>query len=600
MKKRFIILLLSMVCALCCALMLAACNNKHVHRYDANVVEPTCTEQGYTEHTCKCGDSYVDNYVDATGHTANDMNICKVCSESAATEGLTYTLSHSGESYLAAGMGTATDSDIYIASSYNGKPVTGIADWAFANYFGSFSLKIPSSVTSIGKEAFIHSGLNAIKIPSSVAAIGENAFYGCKYLDTIYVDPNNIAYGGIDNCLIETESKTLILGTRLSVIPLDGSVTSIGAYAFYGRYGLTSVSIPDTVTSIGNSAFGDCNSLESITLGKSVTHIGNYAFSNCGNIESITVDSGNKAYGSAGNCLVEIESKTLIQGCKNSIIPIDGSVKSIESMAFYECADLKSITIPDSVTSIGFSAFRRCFGLTSVTIGNSVANIGSQAFEYCSKLTDIKLPSSLTVMGENVFGHCNSIESITVDSGNKVYHSVDNCLIETENRILISGCKNSVIPEDGSVTIIGTSAFKGCTDLKSIAIPSCVTSIGESAFFECTGLTSFTIPDSVTRIGDRAFLNCWSLSSIILPSSLTNIGREVFCNCYDLTSVTIPSSVTSIDAYAFAFCRSLTDITFEGSVEEWQAIPKGNNWDDNTADYTVHCNNGSLSKSENE
>ncbi len=40
----------------------------HVHSYTEEVTEPTCTEQGYTTHTCSCGDSYADDYVDALGH----------------------------------------------------------------------------------------------------------------------------------------------------------------------------------------------------------------------------------------------------------------------------------------------------------------------------------------------------------------------------------------------------------------------------------------------------------------------------------------------------------------------------------------------------
>jgi len=39
------------------------------HDYEAEVTAPTCTEGGYTTYTCQCGDSYVDNYVNATGHT---------------------------------------------------------------------------------------------------------------------------------------------------------------------------------------------------------------------------------------------------------------------------------------------------------------------------------------------------------------------------------------------------------------------------------------------------------------------------------------------------------------------------------------------------
>ena len=40
----------------------------HEHSYTSAVTEPTCTAQGYTTHTCTCGDSYVDSYTDALGH----------------------------------------------------------------------------------------------------------------------------------------------------------------------------------------------------------------------------------------------------------------------------------------------------------------------------------------------------------------------------------------------------------------------------------------------------------------------------------------------------------------------------------------------------
>ena len=72
---------------------------------------------------------------------------------------------------------------------------------------------------------------------------------------SIVVEEGNPVYHSDGNCLIETESKTLVAGCNTSVIPDDGSVTSIGYYAFNGCTGLTSVTIPDGVTSIGGSAF---------------------------------------------------------------------------------------------------------------------------------------------------------------------------------------------------------------------------------------------------------------------------------------------------------------------------------------------------------
>ena len=40
----------------------------HQHSYVESVVEPTCTEKGYTLHKCSCGDESRDNYVDEKGH----------------------------------------------------------------------------------------------------------------------------------------------------------------------------------------------------------------------------------------------------------------------------------------------------------------------------------------------------------------------------------------------------------------------------------------------------------------------------------------------------------------------------------------------------
>lgn len=50
----------------------------HIHRYDEKVYQATCTEQGYTLYTCKCGESYKDNYIAPIGHNyANEEVIIK-------------------------------------------------------------------------------------------------------------------------------------------------------------------------------------------------------------------------------------------------------------------------------------------------------------------------------------------------------------------------------------------------------------------------------------------------------------------------------------------------------------------------------------------
>ena len=274
--------------------------------------------------------------------------------------------------------------------------------------------------------------------------------------------------------------------------------------------------IPDYVTEIGNSAFSDCSGLTSITIPDGVTSIGYYAFGGCSNLKSITIPDG---------------------------------VTSIDYYAFYGCSGLTSITIPDGVTSIGNYAFHGCRGLTSITIPDGVTSIGNSAFYGCSGLTSITIPDSVTSIGYSAFSGCSSLTSIVVAEGNKVYHSFKNCLINTQRKTLILGCKNSEIPLDGSVTSIGDSAFSGCRGLTSITIPDGVTSIGYSAFSGCSGLTSITIPDGVTSIGSSAFDGCSGLTSITIPDSVTSIGGAAFCGC-----------------------SSLTSITYLGSMAQWKAI----------------------------
>mgnify|MGYP003321571495 CR=1 FL=1 len=358
--------------------------------------------------------------------------------------------------------------------------------------------------------------------------------------------PNNTIYYTSDGGKIINPYKTDVFGANIvsntytngqGIITFDGEVTSIGEKAFMSCSFLTSITIPNSVTSIGNSAIYNCNRLTSITIPNSVTSIGYDAFNACTGLTSIVVDVRNANYDSRDNCnaIIETSTNTLLWSCKNTVIP--NSVTSIGNYAFYNCYDLTSITIPNSVTNIGEGAFMSCPGLTSitipnsvtsirentfygcsgltlVTIPNSVTNIGRNAFSGCSNLTSITIPNSVTSIGTHIIMSCLGITSVSVEQGNANYDSRSNCnaIIETATNTLISGCKNTIIPN--SVTSIGNEAFRVCFGLTSITIPNSVTSIGNDAFASCSGLTSITIPNSVTSIGERAFNLCERLTSV--------------------------------------------------------------------------------------
>ena len=68
----------------------------HEHSYKAVVTAPTCTAKGYTTHTCACGDSYVDTYVDALGHAWDEGKVTKEPTET-ETGVKTFTCTRCGE-----------------------------------------------------------------------------------------------------------------------------------------------------------------------------------------------------------------------------------------------------------------------------------------------------------------------------------------------------------------------------------------------------------------------------------------------------------------------------------------------------------------------
>ena len=137
----------------------------------------------------------------------------------------------------------------------------------------------------------------------------------------------------------------------------DLPVINIGAYAFYNKSNLSSVTILGNVSSIGDKAFSRCWEITIAALGNGLINIGNWAF--------------------------------------------------------HECASLVDITIPDTVISIGSDVFSHCGRLTNVVIGNGVILIGGSAFSSCTTLTSLEIGNSLTTIGSDAFSSCTKLTEVT-------------------------------------------------------------------------------------------------------------------------------------------------------------------------------------------
>lgn len=161
----------------------------------------------------------------------------------------------------------------------------------------------------------------------------------------------------------------------------------------------------------------------------------------------------------------------------------------------------------------------------------------------------------------------------------------------------ISGAHSVYIPEvlptsERTVIGIGSEAFKACSSVTSVTLPSTVETIGDWAFSDCTSLYQMEIPSSVksigkgafescpsltelkfaensslTSIGDYAFYNCDVIETVTIPEGTESLGDAVFMNCPALKTVTLPETLTTIGKTAFAKCSAIEKITLGDNIE---------------------------------
>ena len=386
MKRKLLLALIALTCALCLVFSLAGCNpaaNQSGAQQGGNSDDEKPDTHNYifkcsqTEHWQVCTDCGEE-----TAHTPHSVSdgVCPACGYvEKCTEGLEFgeiIINEEAVGYYVFSKGEATDSHIFIPSFYNNLPVisigygdvgasyhfycTSLTEITIGNnviliYNSAFSgcanltkITIPDSVTSIGLYAFLDcTSLTEITIPASVTSIGLNAFSNTAYYNDDTNWKNDVLY--IGNYLIDAKhtlsgSYQITTGTKL-----------IADSAFFGCTSLTDITIPDSVTSIGLNAFSNTAYYDDADNWKNdVLYIGNYL----------------------------IEAKDTLSGSYQ----ITPGTKLIVSWAFYGCTSITKITIPNSVTSIGESAFFYCTSLTEITIPDSVTSIGCWAFSDCTSL----------------------------------------------------------------------------------------------------------------------------------------------------------------------------------------------------------------------
>ncbi len=218
---------------------------RHVHQFET---EWTAAADAHQRKCETCGET------ESQAHTDQD-GVCTVCGWVSESVGLAYTLSEDGNAYTVTGIGSCTVSNLRIPETHDSKPVTAIAEAAFANGTALRSVILPQSITKIGSMAFHNcTSLQSVQLPDKLTELPILAFFH----------------------------------TALTEIELPDSLTEIGAQAFTGTR-LTEVTIPDSVTSIGYAAFQSCTQLERVTLPEALTEIDDSAFFDCAKLTRLTI-----------------------------------------------------------------------------------------------------------------------------------------------------------------------------------------------------------------------------------------------------------------------------------------------------------------------
>lgn len=233
------------------------------------------------------------------------------------------------------------------------------------------------------------------------------------------------------------------------------------------------------------------------------------------------------------NCFVGNENVTSIS--------IPGSVKTLEDSALASAHAVTKVTIEEGVTAIGDSAFMKMENLIEVNIPVSAAgNLGTRLFSECKKLQKVSLPEGMAEIPMFTFDGCDSLETIDIpDSvtslGSQSFRgtalkevTIPASVIKIQNEVF-SSCSEleKVTFEGNNVSVIEYFAFRGCTSLKHLELPTSVRRIGGGAFWR-SGLTGLIIPYGVTELDGNIVYDCSDLQWMTVPSTVTEIEDDDF------------------------------------------------------------------------
>lgn len=319
--------------------------SSHTHSFSEwqTAKEATCTENGYQQRICICGENQ-ERTITAAGHSFGQWTNIKKASCIESGYNMRYCVCGKSETQTIP-LTNHTYSNSYLSDS------TG--HWKECEFCGDKTAKENHNMGNDG--TCIICGTIIGDTPGIVYEISSNGTYASVigYIGTASQVKIAETYNGVP---VKYIAKEAFKFADITSIIIADSIVSIGARAFLRCYDLRDVTLGNGLTSIDEYAFGSCSGLKNIKFGNSLISIGDDAFNSCTQLERVSIPD---------------------------------SVTSIGNSAFEDCSSLTSVVIGKNVKSIGLSAFNHCDSLESITIPASVTNIEDYAFSSCENLTSV-------------------------------------------------------------------------------------------------------------------------------------------------------------------------------------------------------------------
>lgn len=376
---------------------------------------------------------------------------------------------------------------------------------------------------------------------------------------------------GIGSVFRSTQTDITTQSVGLDIDPQTGYIIGIGACrdtelyinapvegrAFKNNTDIEKVYFGSKVNDIGFEAFSNCFSLKEISFFDDGTNnelrICDHAFSHCVLLEKVVFPDELYYIGTCAffDCvhLTEIHIKDITSWYDMFFVDAGSSNPLGPSTGLYiDGVLLTDLVVPAHIERIGSCAFQEYSMLESISFeeGTRITEIASHAFSRCNKLTSVTIPKSVTTLGSHVFYECDALESVIFEEGTEIVS-------------------------------IGEYCFAFSDKLSSINLENC---------------------SKLSAIGEGIFYGCSSITQLELPEKIVYLPNVSFSDCINLEYITLTKNISFIHGHAFARCKNLIAINYGGSATEWNAIIKEQNWDIHTADYTVNCTDGSISKSD--